>query len=73
VEVAANYEASKEIVEQDRPIEPVTDVGRGLLGLGRAARALGDDGFFVGVTMAPGIKAARERAARIATVMLESI
>jgi len=74
VEIAANYEASKEIIEQDRPIEPVSDVGtEAYWDTQGQLVALGDDGYFVGVTIGARNEAAREQAARIATVMLENI
>lgn len=74
VEIAANWDASKELIEQDRPIEPVSDVGtEAFWDTDGQLVALGEDGFFVGVTIGARNDAAREHAATIATVMLDNI
>lgn len=73
VEIAANFEASRDLIEQQGPIESVDGVGADAFWDANGQLvALGED-FFVGVTMTARNRAAREQAIRIATVMLESI
>jgi hypothetical protein len=72
VEWAANYEASKAIIEAESEIEPVSGVGvEAFWDPAGQLVALGERSF-VGVTIGTGRKA-REQAARIAAAMLQGL
>ena len=74
VEVAGNYEASKAIIEDMRPIEPVSGVGNeAFWDSASQLVALGEE-FFVAVTFPPGDEATLiDQGKQILTVMLGNV
>jgi hypothetical protein len=73
VESAANYEVSKAIIEDEREIEPVSDVGVEAFWDPAGQLVARGERYFVGVTIGRTNRTAQEHAAQIAAVMLQGL